>query len=152
VLVQVALLLGLFGTVTTIVDRGRADLWVVDAGTRSFDLAREMPRRVETLVRAQAGRGGRGPQLRCGEHEPTTLRRVGGIEHPPRVLVGVNEGEHIGVRDLTGHDASSAVSGSGSMSSDDGEVGLRFRFGLGFMPRLLIARESVMSFIAKSGA
>ncbi|MCA3586209.1 MAG: hypothetical protein IOD03_21405 [Methylocystis sp.] len=52
VLVQVALLLGLFGTVTTIIDRGRADLWVVDAGTRSFDLAREMPRRVETLVRA----------------------------------------------------------------------------------------------------
>ena len=52
VLVQVALLLGLFGTVTTIIDRGRADLWVVDAGTRSFDLAREMPRRVETLARA----------------------------------------------------------------------------------------------------
>lgn len=52
VLVQVALLLGLFGTVTTIIDRGRADLWAVDAGTRSFDLAREMPRRVEALVRA----------------------------------------------------------------------------------------------------
>ena len=52
VLVQVALLLGLFGTVTTIIDRGRTDLWVVDAETRSFDLAREMPRRVETLVRA----------------------------------------------------------------------------------------------------
>lgn len=51
VLVQVALLLGLFGTVTTVIDRGRADLWVVDAGTRSFDLARDMPRRVETLVR-----------------------------------------------------------------------------------------------------
>jgi putative ABC transport system permease protein len=52
VLVQVALLLGLFGTVTTIIDRGSTDLWVVDAETRSFDLAREMPRRVETLVRA----------------------------------------------------------------------------------------------------
>lgn len=50
VLVQVALLLGLFGTVTTIIDRGRADLWVVDAGTRSFDLARDMPRRVEMLM------------------------------------------------------------------------------------------------------
>jgi putative ABC transport system permease protein len=50
VLVQVALLLGLFGTVTTIIDRGRADLWVVDAGTRSFDLARDMPRRIEVLM------------------------------------------------------------------------------------------------------
>lgn len=52
VLVQVALLLGLFGTVTTVIDRGRSDLWVVDAGTRSFDLARDMPRRVEMLARA----------------------------------------------------------------------------------------------------
>ena len=52
VLVQVALLLGLFGTVTTVIDRGRSDLWVIDAGTRSFDLARDMPRRVETLARA----------------------------------------------------------------------------------------------------
>jgi len=52
VLAAVSPMLGLFGTVTTIIDRGRADLRVVDAGTRSFDLAREMPRRVETPVRA----------------------------------------------------------------------------------------------------
>ena len=51
VLVQVGLLLGQFGTVTVIVDRAQADLWVVAANTESFDLAREMPSRIEMRLR-----------------------------------------------------------------------------------------------------
>ena len=51
-LVQLGLLLGMFGTVTTVVDKAPADLWVVGRGTQSFDLAREMPARVEMRLRA----------------------------------------------------------------------------------------------------
>ena len=51
-LVQLGLLLGMFGTVTAIVDQSSADLWVVDGRTESFDLAREMPRRYEMELRA----------------------------------------------------------------------------------------------------
>lgn len=52
VIVQVALLLGLFETVTTVVDHSDADLWVGEATVQSFDLARDMPGRVEFRVRS----------------------------------------------------------------------------------------------------
>lgn len=55
VIVQLALLLGLFRTVTTVVDRSGADLWVGEAAVQSFDLARDMPERVEFRVRSQPG-------------------------------------------------------------------------------------------------
>jgi putative ABC transport system permease protein len=51
VLVQLALLLGMFGTVSTIIERARADLWIVEGRTESFDLARPMPARYEMLLR-----------------------------------------------------------------------------------------------------
>ncbi len=52
VLVQLGLLLGMFGTVSTIVDQSSADLWVVASQTESFDIAREMPARIEMRLRA----------------------------------------------------------------------------------------------------
>lgn len=52
VLVQMGLLLGMFGSVSTIIDQARADLWVVEGRTESFDLARPMPDRYEMSVRA----------------------------------------------------------------------------------------------------
>lgn len=52
VIVQIGLLHGLFRTVTTVVDHGGADLWVGEATIQSFDLAREMPERVEYRVRS----------------------------------------------------------------------------------------------------
>lgn len=51
VLVQIGLLLGQFGTVTAIVDLAQADLWVIAPNTESFDLAREMPSRLEMRLR-----------------------------------------------------------------------------------------------------
>jgi putative ABC transport system permease protein len=55
VLVQLGLLLGMFGTVSTIVDEASADMWVVASQTESFDIAREMPARIETRLRAHPG-------------------------------------------------------------------------------------------------
>ncbi|MDZ3836231.1 MAG: ABC transporter permease [Rhodospirillales bacterium] len=52
VIVQLGLLLGMFATVSTIVDRSRADLWVIEGLTVSFDLARPMPARIEMHLRA----------------------------------------------------------------------------------------------------
>ncbi len=52
VIVQIGLLLGLFRTVTLVVDRAGADLWIGDATIESFDLARDLPERVEFLVRS----------------------------------------------------------------------------------------------------
>ncbi|MTW19199.1 FtsX-like permease family protein [Rhodoplanes serenus] len=52
VLVQVALLLGMFRTVTTVVESAGADLWMVEPTVSSFDLARELAPRVENRVRA----------------------------------------------------------------------------------------------------
>lgn len=52
VIVQLALLLGLFQTVSTVVDRAGADLWVCEGNIQSFDLARDMPERFEFYVRS----------------------------------------------------------------------------------------------------
>lgn len=52
VIVQLGLLLGMFATVSTIVDQARADLWVTEGRTVSFDLARPMPARIEMQLRA----------------------------------------------------------------------------------------------------
>ncbi len=52
VLVQLGLLLGMFGTVSTIVDQASADIWVVATQTESFDMAREVPRELEMRLRA----------------------------------------------------------------------------------------------------
>lgn len=54
VFVQISLLLGMFGTVTTMVDHARADLWVLDASAPSFDLATEMPQRFGLALRSFA--------------------------------------------------------------------------------------------------
>ena len=51
ILVQVALLLGMFGTVSIVIDKSRADLWVANKKTESFDLAREFPARFEADLR-----------------------------------------------------------------------------------------------------
>lgn len=52
VIVQIGLLLGLFRTVTTVVDRASADLWIGEATVQSFDLARDMQERIEFQVRS----------------------------------------------------------------------------------------------------
>ena len=48
ILVQIGLLLGMFGTVSIVIDKSRADLWVTNKKTESFDLARAMPLRYES--------------------------------------------------------------------------------------------------------
>lgn len=55
VIVQVGLLLGLFRTVTAVVDNAAADIWIVEPTVQSFDLARDMPERVEFQVRSHPG-------------------------------------------------------------------------------------------------
>ncbi len=52
VLVQIALLLGMFRTTTTVVENAAADLWLVEPTVASFDLARELSPRAENRVRA----------------------------------------------------------------------------------------------------
>lgn len=52
VIVQLGLLIGMFATSTQVVDKARADLWVVEGKTQSFDLARAMPARIEMRLRA----------------------------------------------------------------------------------------------------
>lgn len=49
-LVQLGLLLGMFGTVSTVIDHARADLWVGYAATPSFDLGRAIAVRHETAL------------------------------------------------------------------------------------------------------
>lgn len=51
ILVQLGLLLGMFATVSVIVDRTQADLWVGFPGTPSFDLGRPISDRLETRLR-----------------------------------------------------------------------------------------------------
>lgn len=51
VLVQIGLLLGMFSTVSTVVDRSRADLWVGFPNTPSFDLGRGISLRQESILR-----------------------------------------------------------------------------------------------------
>lgn len=50
-LVQLGLLLGMFGTVSTVIDYAKADLWVGFAATPSFDLGRPIAVRHETTLR-----------------------------------------------------------------------------------------------------
>lgn len=54
-IVQLGLLLGMFSTVTVVLERAKADLWVVAGGTQSFDLARAIPARVEMRLRSHPG-------------------------------------------------------------------------------------------------
>ncbi len=51
VIVQLGLLLGMFSTVSVVVDKSRADLWVSSLNIPSFDMAREMPARNEVFLR-----------------------------------------------------------------------------------------------------
>lgn len=51
VIVQLGLLLGMFGTVSVVVDNARADLWVTSPNTPSFDMARTIPLRNEAFLR-----------------------------------------------------------------------------------------------------
>jgi putative ABC transport system permease protein len=53
-LVQLGLLLGMFGTVTVLVDEAAADLWVTSPETASFDQARDIPETVASLARSSA--------------------------------------------------------------------------------------------------
>ncbi len=50
ILVQLSLLLGMFGTTTTLVDRSGAQLWIGSNNTPSFDQARDIPLRTVALV------------------------------------------------------------------------------------------------------
>jgi len=49
--VQIGLLLGMFGTVSVVLDRSAADLWVSAPNVNSFDLCRDFPARYEALLR-----------------------------------------------------------------------------------------------------
>ncbi len=51
ILVQLGLLLGLFGTISVYVDRSGADLWAGFPNTQSIDLARDIPAHYEVLLR-----------------------------------------------------------------------------------------------------
>lgn len=53
-LIQLGLLMGLFGTVTVLVDRSTADLWVSSPETASFDQSREIPSALAADVRSIA--------------------------------------------------------------------------------------------------
>ena len=48
--VQLGLLIGMFGTVTVLVDRGAADLWITSPETTSFEQARDIPARLGSLA------------------------------------------------------------------------------------------------------
>lgn len=50
VLVQLALLLGLFGTVSVVIDRSQADLWIGFRNTPSVDLGRALPAGTDTTA------------------------------------------------------------------------------------------------------
>ena len=50
-LVQLGLLLGMFGTVTVLVDRSDANLWVTSPETESFDQSRDIPANLGALLR-----------------------------------------------------------------------------------------------------
>jgi putative ABC transport system permease protein len=51
VLIQLALMLGIFRTVSVYIDQSTADLWVGYPGTPSVDLARPIPAKIEMFVR-----------------------------------------------------------------------------------------------------
>src|ERR1700758_5584365 len=50
-LVQLGLLLGMFGTVTVLVDDSNANLWVSSPETQSFDQSREISASITSLLR-----------------------------------------------------------------------------------------------------
>jgi putative ABC transport system permease protein len=50
-LVQLGLLLGMFGTVTVLVDDSDANLWVTSPETQSFDQSRDIPTQLAALLR-----------------------------------------------------------------------------------------------------
>lgn len=50
-LVQLGLLQGMFGTVTALIDRAGADLWITSPETASFEQARDIPTALAALVR-----------------------------------------------------------------------------------------------------
>lgn len=50
-LVQLGLLLGMFGTVTVLVDRSKANLWVTSPETQSMDQAKDIPSNLAALLR-----------------------------------------------------------------------------------------------------
>jgi putative ABC transport system permease protein len=52
-LVQLGLLLGMFGTVSVLVDQSDAALWVTSPETQSFDESRDIPVRIATLLRTR---------------------------------------------------------------------------------------------------
>ena len=52
-LVQLGLLLGMFGTVTVLVDRASANLWVTSPETQSFDQSRDIPASLAVLLQSQ---------------------------------------------------------------------------------------------------
>ncbi len=54
-LVQLGLLLGMFGTVTVLVDESSADLWVSTPEMASFDQARDIPEAVESIAASSPG-------------------------------------------------------------------------------------------------
>jgi putative ABC transport system permease protein len=54
-LVQLGLLLGMFGTVTVLVDDSRANLWVTSPETQSFDQSRDIPVSLSSLLLVQPG-------------------------------------------------------------------------------------------------
>lgn len=54
-LVQLGLLLGMFGTVTVLVDQAAADLWVSSPEMASFDQARDIPETIVALAAASEG-------------------------------------------------------------------------------------------------
>ena len=51
VLIQVALLLGMFGTVSNYIDHSKADLWIGYRDTKSVDLGRNIPAANEVFIR-----------------------------------------------------------------------------------------------------
>lgn len=52
-LVQLGLLLGMFGTVTVLIDTGAADLWISSPAAESFDQGQNIPARLADLARLE---------------------------------------------------------------------------------------------------
>ena len=57
-LVQLGLLLGMFGTVSVLVDDSDAQIWITSPETESFDESRDIPTSLAALIRAQPGISG----------------------------------------------------------------------------------------------
>ncbi|MDB5985275.1 MAG: transporter permease [Nevskia sp.] len=54
-LVQLGLLLGMFGTVSVLIDRSDAQIWITSPETASFDESRDIPVGLGALIRSQPG-------------------------------------------------------------------------------------------------